>query len=137
MLTFQLVLVSLAALISIFFGVRYFTTKEFMPYHAVVTGKAWAELEPGVRISILGMLRIIAGGFATYGLALLWLLIPLSARQWWAPWAVLTLTCAGVLPSLYVTIALRRAAPAARTPVKAAALVLALGLLGAAVSLWR
>lgn len=137
MLTVQVVLVSLAALISIFFGLRYFTTKEFMPYHAVVTGKAWAELEPGVRISILGMLRIIAGGFATYGLALLWLLIPLSARQWWAPWAVLTLTCAGVLPSLYVTIALRRAVPAARTPVKAAALVLALGLLGAAFSLWR
>jgi hypothetical protein len=135
-LTIQVVLVSLAALISIFFGVRYFTTKEFMPYHAVVTGKAWSQLEPGVRTSILGMLRIIAGGFTTYGLALLWLLIPLTARHWWAPWAVLTLTCAGVLPSLYVTIALRRAAPAAKTPVAAAAVVLTLGLLGAAVSFW-
>lgn len=134
--TVQVVLVSLAALVSIFFGLRYFTTKEFMPYHAVVTGKSWTELEPGVRTSILGMLRIIAGGFTTYGLALLWLLIPLSTRQWWAPWAVLSLTCAGVLPSLYVTIALRRFAPAARTPVVPAAVVFALGVLGAAVSFW-
>lgn len=136
MLTLQLVLVSLAALISIFFGVRYFTTKEFMPYHAVVSGKAWSELEPGVRTVVLGMLRIVAGGFTTYGVALLWLLIPLGAKQWWATWAVLTLTLAGVLPSLYVTIALRRSAPAARTPVVPAALVLILALLGAAVSFW-
>ena len=136
MLTLQLVLVSLAALISIFFGVRYFATKEYMPYHAVVSGKPWSELEPGVRTIILGMLRIIAGGFTTYGVALLWVLIPLGAKQAWAPWAVLTLTCTGVLPSLYVTIALRRAAPAARTPVVPAAVVLILGLLGAAVSIW-
>ena len=136
MLTLQLVLVSLAALISIFFGVRYFATKEYMPYHAAVSGKPWSELEPGVRTIILGMLRIIAGGFATYGVALLWALIPLGAKQAWAPWAVLTLTFAGVLPSLYVTIALRKAAPAARTPVVPAALVLILGLLGAAVSIW-
>ena len=136
MLTFQVVLVSLAALISIFFGVRYFTTKEFMSYHAVVSGKAWSQLEPGLRTIILGMLRIIAGGFATYGIALLWLLVPLSTKQPWAGWAVLTLTLAGVLPSLYVTIALRRSAPAARTPVVPAAAVLALGLAGAAISFW-
>lgn len=136
MLTVQLVLVCVAGLISIFFGVRYFTTKEFMPYHAVVVGKAWSQLEPGVRTIILGMLRIIAGGFATYGIALLWLLIPLSAKQWWAPWAVATLTLAGVLPALYVTLSLRRAAPAARTPVAPAGVVLLLGLLGAAASFW-
>jgi len=133
-LTVQLLLVSLSALVSVFFAIRYFTTKAYMPYHAVVAGKGWSELDPGVRIIILGMLRIIAGGFATYGVALLWLLLPLSARQSWAAWAVLTLTLAGVLPALYVTLSLRRSAPAARTPVVPAAVVLALGLAGAAVS---
>ena len=136
MLTAQLVLVSLSALVAVFFAIRYFTTKEFMPYHAVVAGKGWSELDPGVRIIILGMLRIIAGGFATYGVALLWLLVPLSARQLWAAWAVFTLTLVGVLPALYVTISLRRSAPAAQTPVVPAAVVLGLGLAGAAISFW-
>jgi hypothetical protein len=130
----QLVILSLAALISIFFGIRYFLAKEFMPYHAVVAGRSWSDLEPGVRTIILGMLRIIGGGFATYGLALLWLLIPLYAKEPWAHWAVLTLTAATILPTLYVTIALRRAAPQARTPVLPAAVVLALALIGAGLS---
>jgi hypothetical protein len=129
-----LALLSMASLISVFFGIRYFTTKEFMPYHAVVAGKSWSDLEPGVRTIVLGMLRIIGGGFATYGLALLWLLIPLYAKEPWARWAVLTLTATSILPALYVTIALRRVAPHARTPVLPAAVVLALALAGVAVS---
>jgi hypothetical protein len=134
MLTFQLVLLSMAALVSIFFGIRYFLAKEFMPYHAVVAGKSWSEFEPGVQTIILGMLKIIGGGFATYGLALLWLLLPLSARQPWAAWAALTITASSLLPTLYVTIALRRFAPSARTPVVPASVVLALALVGAGIS---
>jgi hypothetical protein len=130
----QLALLSMAALISIFFGIRYFLAKEFMPYHAVVAGKSWSDLDPGLQTVIRGMLRIIGGGFASYGLALLWLLVPLSARQAWATWAALTITASALLPTLYVTIALRRAAPAARTPVLPASLVLALALLGACIS---
>jgi hypothetical protein len=130
----QSTLLSMAALISIFFGIRYFTTKAFMPYHAVVAGRSWSQLEPGVRTIILGMLRIIGGGFATYGVALLWLLIPLQAKEPWARWAVLSLSATSILPALYVTIALRRIAPGARTPVAPAAAVLALALAGFAVS---
>ena len=134
MLTVQLVLLSMAALISIFFGIRYFLAKEFMPYHAVVAGKSWSEFEAGVQTIILGMLKIIGGGFATYGLALLWLLLPLSAKQPWAGWAALTITASSLLPTLYVTIALRRFAPSARTPVVPASVVLALALVGAGIS---
>lgn len=67
MLAVQLVLLSLAGLISIAFGVRYFLAREYMPYHAVVAGSSWAELEPGVRTVILGMLKILAGGFIEGG----------------------------------------------------------------------
>ena len=136
-MTVALVLVSLAALIAIFFGMRYFLAKQFMPYHAVVAGKAWAELEPGVQTIILGMLKIIGGGFATYGLALLWLLVPLNAKEPWTPWAVLSLTAVSILPALYVTLALRRVAPSARTPVLPAVVVLALALAGAGISFLR
>ncbi len=134
MLGLQLALLSIAALISILFGIRYLVTQQFMPYHAIVAGTSWTELGRGVQVIILGMLRIIGGGLLTYGAALLWLLVPLGAKQLWAAWATITLTAATVLPTLYVTIALRRAAPAARTPVLPAALVLIIAIVGATIS---
>jgi hypothetical protein len=129
-----LVLVLLAGLISIVFGVRYLLAREFMPYHAVVAGKSWSDLDAGMRTVILGMLRILGGRFIAYGAALLWLLLPLSVNATWAPWAVLTITIPGTFPALYVTLALRKAAPAARTPVVPAALVVALAVGGACLA---
>ncbi len=134
MLIFQTTLLSIAALLSIFFGVRYFLTREFMPYHAVVAGRSWAELDIGLQTVILGMLKIVGGGLTTYGLALLWLLWPLGRHEIWAAWAALSITATAVLPSLYVTLSLRRFAPSARTPVLPAVVVLALASIGAAAS---
>lgn len=128
------VLLLLAALLAIYFGVRYLNTQEFMPYHAVVAGKSWAQLEPGVQTIILGMLTIIGGGFVSYGCAVLWLFLPLHRGEAWSGWAILTLTAASIGPTLYVTIALRRFAPQADTPVVPAALVLALVLIGVGLS---
>ena len=130
----QLGLLSLAGLISVFFGFRYFRAKEFMPYHAVVAGRPWREIEPGLQAVILGMLKIIGGGFTCYGLTLFWMLVPLGQSQHWAGWAVLTLTVAALAPALYVTVALRRVAPRARTPVAPAVVVLALALAGGGLS---
>lgn len=134
MLRVSLTLLLLAALISIFFGVRYLLAREFMPYHAVVAGKAWADLDPRLRTVILGMQRILGGGFIAYGMALAWLLLPLSAKASWAPWAVLTITVPATFPALYVTLALRRAAPGAQTPVIPAAVVVALAFAGGALA---
>lgn len=134
-LNIQLTLVLLAALISLAFGVRYFTSKGYMPYHAVVAGKAWAEVDPRMQTVILGLFKIAAAGFCTYGVSLLWLLLPLRAGAVWASWAVLTLTVIEVAPSLYVTLALRKTAPSAPTPVLPAAIVLALGVVGGALGL--
>jgi hypothetical protein len=128
------ILVALAGAVSLLFGIRYLFARQFMPYHAAVAGRSWSELEPGVRTVILGMLRIVGGGLAAYGLALLWLLIPLGARQPWAAWAVLSLSACVVLPTLYVTLWLRRAAPAAHTPVAPTLVVLVLVVTGAALS---
>ncbi len=130
-------LLALAGAVSALFGVRYLFARQFMPYHATVAGKSWQQLETGVRTIILGMLRIIGGALAAYGLALLWLLVPLRDGQAWAAWAALTLTAVCVLPTLYVTIALRRAAPSAATPIAPAAAVLALAWGGAVLALLR
>jgi len=128
------VLLFLAALLALFFGVRYLTTTEFMPYHAVVAGKSWAQLEPGVQTIILGMLTIIGGGFISFAAGVLWLFVPLKRGEGWARWAILTMTAASIVPTLYVTIALRRFAPQAETPVGPAALVLVLIVIGVGLS---
>ena len=124
----------LAAMLGILFGIRYLRTGQFMPYHAVVCGKSWSDLEPGVQTIILGMLRIVGGGFVAYGLALLWLLVPLSRGEPWAAWAILTVGAAALVPTLYVTVALRKFEPKAKTPVVPAALAVALLLAGVAAS---
>jgi len=125
----------LAALVSVFFGIRYLLSREYMPYHAVVTGRAWSQLEPGVQTAIRGMLRIVGGGILAYGLALLWLLLPLNRGEPWAAWAALTISAAILVPTLYVTIMLRRFQPKAKTPIIPTAIVLALVLAGVGASL--
>jgi hypothetical protein len=125
----------LAALVSVFFGIRYLLSREYMPYHAVVTGKPWSQLEPGVQTAILGMLRIVGGGILAYGLALLWLLLPLNRGEPWAAWAALTISAAILVPTLYVTVMLRRFQPKAKTPIIPTAIVLALVLAGVGASL--
>lgn len=128
------ILLLLAALLALYFGVRYLSAQQFMPYHAAVSGKSWSQLEPGVQTIILGMLTIVGGGFISFGAAVLWLFLPLSRAEGWSRWALLSITAASIVPTLYVTIALRRYAPQADTPVGPAALVLALMVVGVGLS---
>jgi hypothetical protein len=133
-LKLSLVPLLLAALVSVYFGIRYLLTREYMPYHAVVAGKAWSQLEAGVQTAIRGMLRIVGGGILAYGVALLWLLLPLNRREPWAAWAALTISAAILVPTLYVTIMLRRFQPKAKTPIVPTAIVIALVLAGLGTS---
>ena len=137
MLALQLALFGLSAAIALLFGLRYLLTRTFMPYHAQVAGRSWEQLEPGLQAIILGMLRIVGGGFLASGLVTLWLLLPLSQGQGSAAWAALTVVLATAVPSLYVTLWLRRVQPMAQTPVVPAAVAVGLGLAAAAVSLLR
>jgi hypothetical protein len=121
--------------VTVAFGVRYLLTRQFMPYHAVISGRAWSELERGMQTAILGMLKVCGAGFLGYGAALLWLLVPLYQGERWAVWAILTVTAAMVLPIFYITLWLRRVEPRAKTPVVPTAIVLFLVLAGAVVSL--
>lgn len=121
----------LAGLLSLAFGVRYVLTREFMPYHAAVLGKPWGSLEPQLQAIILGMLKVAGGGLLGYGVALLWLLLPLGRGEAWAAWAALSISLVVSAPILYVVLWLRRISPAARTPVGPTIAVLALSIAGA------
>jgi hypothetical protein len=127
----------LAALLALAFGVRYVFTRQFMPYHATVLGKPWASLEPRLQFIIVGMLKVAGGGLLGYGVAMLWLLLPVQREEAWAVWAVLTMSLVVVVPILYTVVWLRRIEPTAKTPVVPCVVVLALVLAGAAAFLVR
>lgn len=112
-----LALLIAAAVISFGSGLRLLLTPEFFPYHAAVAGKSWSQLDPGIQSLVLGLLKVMGGGFAACGLALGWLLLPIGRREQWAGWAALTIAAAVWLPTLYVAVALRSFAPQAETPV--------------------
>jgi len=123
-------MVFIAGLFSFIAGVKYLALSEFTAYHAVVVGKSWSQIEPGIQSIILGMLTIVGSGYMATGLAILFLLIPIRRGELWAYWATLAVTLANWIPVLYVTIALRRINPAAETPVIPAVILIALLVFG-------
>jgi len=135
MLNLALAAVLLVALAVIVFGVRYMRREAFLPYHAAVAGKSWAGLDPGVQVVILGMLKIIGGGFATLGVTLLWLCLALHEGARWAPWAILTISAAALGPMLYVAIKLRAFRPDAQTPVRPTLAMMGLIVVGVGLSI--
>jgi hypothetical protein len=136
MLNLALIPLLLVALAVIVFGVRYMRRDSFLPYHAAVAGKSWSELDPGVQVVILGMLRLIGGGFATFGVTLLWLCFALHGGARWAPWAILTVSAIALAPMLYVAIQLRSFRPDAQTPVRPTLVMMVLIALGIGLSIF-
>lgn len=126
-------LLLLAGIASIAAGIRYLLATEFLPYHAIVAGKAWSQIEPGTQTIVLGMLKIVGGGFLSCGVALLWLLVPLRRDEAWARWAALSIAAAVWLPTQYVTFMLKGAAPVAQPPIVPTAVILVLVLAAVAV----
>jgi hypothetical protein len=135
MLDLALAAVVLVALGVILFGTRYMRREAFLPYHAAVAGKTWSEIDVGVQVIILGMLKIIGAGFVTLGVALLWLCFALYEGVRWAPWAILTVSVVALGPMLYVAIKLRAFRPDARTPVGPTAAMMVLIVVGVGLSL--
>jgi hypothetical protein len=135
MLDLALAAVLPVALGGILFGVRYMRREAYLPYHAAVAGKSWNELDPGVQVIILGMLKIIGGGFATLGVTLLWLCFALYEGARWAPWAILTISAVELGPMLYVAIRLRTFRPDAQTPVRPTLAMMVLIVAGVGLAL--
>ena len=127
--------VALAALAGIAFGLRYLLTPTFLAYHEKVLRRPWHEVEPRLQVLFLASLKVAGGGFMGYGIAMLWLLVPLSRGQAWASWAALTMSVVAVSPVLYVVLWVRRVEPEAKPPVLAPIAVLALAMVGSMLCL--
>ncbi|EIG56509.1 hypothetical protein Bra1253DRAFT_01128 [Bradyrhizobium sp. WSM1253] len=131
-----LAMVIVVALGGVLFGVRYMRREAYLPYHAIVVGKPFNELDSGVQAIILGMLKIIGSGFATLGITLLWLCFALYTGERWAPWAILTVSAVALIPMLYVAITLRTFRPGAPTPVRPTCVMMILIVIGVGLSLF-
>lgn len=136
MLNLALVPLLLVALASLVFGVRYMRRDAFLLYHATVAGKSWSQLDRGVQVIILGMLRIIGGGFATLGVTIVWLCFALHEGVRWAPWAILTISAVALGPMLYVALKLRAFEPAAKTSVVPILAMMVLIVVGVGLSIF-
>jgi hypothetical protein len=137
MQTLALSAFGLAAALALAFGVRYVLTRQFMPYHAAVLGKPWPQLDARLQSIILGILKVAGGGLLGYGIALLWLLLPLQRGETWAAWAAFTISLAVLSPILFTVVWLRRIEPNAKTPIVPTLIVLALVVVGTITSLVR
>jgi ABC-type Fe3+ transport system permease subunit len=97
-----------AIISSAIFGAVYLLSPQFMPYHGVMLGRSWAEIDPALQVLILAMMRVIGSAQIIGALvALTLLVIPWRRGESWARWTVFlsALGVAGyiVAVGLYVT----------------------------------
>ena len=136
MLYFALVLLLLAVILGLVLGLKYLLATSFTPYHAQVVGKPWEQLEPRVQAIIVGMLRVIGGGFLGLAATVAWLAYALFEGAGWAPWALASIALLALLPALAVALDLRKVEPQANTPVVPSIVAIGLILCGAGLGLF-
>lgn len=116
-------------------ALKYLFATEFMPYHAVIIGKSWAQIEPDTQFMLLTMMKAMGAGTLAVGMALLCFAYRAAIGERWAGWAALFVGSCIWVPLLFLTMAAKAAKPQAQPP---SDLVLGslLFLLAAAVLLW-
>ncbi len=103
----------MAILLFGFSGMVYLCRFEFMPYHAVATGTAWADVDPQFQLLLLGGIRLLGAAWIATAAAMgIVLFIPFRQGIQWARWSVPVPGLIAGLPALYVTISVTVNTPA-------------------------
>ena len=127
---------SLVALFLIIFGAIYLTRPTLMPYHLDAIGRSWPDLDAPMQTLFLALMRVAGTGYLTTALSMLiLLLIPFRAGETWAKYAIPAVGLVQLLPSLYVTMYVRKHTPGS-PPVEMNLLGVGLLVLGFIVSLF-
>ena len=56
-----------AGVVDVGLGATYFSSKQFMSYHAEAVGAPWQELDAGIQTLILALMRLAGGGWFALG----------------------------------------------------------------------
>lgn len=90
-------------------GALYSTRSEYMPYHAIATGRSWDSLEPGLQTLYLATINGAGNLILSLAFALtLILAIPFQQGQRWSFWALpligVSAMVGGMLPAISVDL---------------------------------
>jgi hypothetical protein len=97
----------LVILSGITIGLVYLFSPEIMPYHQRAIGVMWRDLEPGLQLVLLTLLKGTGLGILMTSLALgLLLVIPFRRGETWSRWAISVLGLGMLLPGFYFALRL-------------------------------
>ena len=78
-----------AGAVDILLGATYFSSKEFMSYHAEAVGGAWQDIDGSVQTLILALMKLAGGGWFALGVVTIVLaLTALKTRSVFARWTL-------------------------------------------------
>lgn len=124
-----------AVLGTVAFGITYVLRPEFMPYHAQAVAMRWADVPPGFRILVLGLMKAAGAAWLALSLALAILLaIPFRQGARWSKWTIPAVGLVNSVGALYATLQVQFHTPA-QAPWKVAAAIAALNVAGFVLSL--
>lgn len=100
---------SFVAFCLIIFGVIYLTRPTLMPYHLDAISRSWPDLDASMQTLFLALMRVAGTGYLTTALSMLiLLLLPFRAGEIWARYAIPAIGLVQLLPTLYVTMQVRK-----------------------------
>jgi hypothetical protein len=104
---------AITAAASLFMGLLYLMSPEFMPYHSAAIGQNWHSVEPGLKVLLLALLRVAGGGFLSLSIVITVLLYwPWRDDARWAQWLLLLAILAVHGPTLWATLSVTLQTPA-------------------------
>lgn len=107
------------------FALRYLLSPTVMPYHLIAMGKRWDELEKGMQVILLALMRAAGAGYLAVSAATGCLVIGGLRRHYaWANVTVLLMFAAFLLPLTFVMRSVRRRTPG-RPPIGASVIGMA------------
>lgn len=72
----------LAFLITAAFACAYLARSTFMPYHEVAAGRAWTEVDPGMQLLLLALIKVVGAASLALAVGGYFQLYMLFSGQW-------------------------------------------------------
>lgn len=111
--TIAFICYAIVGLLGFVFAYIYLFRSEFMPYHAVAVGLPWADVDAGMKVLIIALMRVSGGGWLATALSITFLLIArIKLQKIWLGLALVLVGLGGLVPTLYATLYVRANSPA-------------------------
>lgn len=126
-----------SAVASVFMGMLYLLSPEFMPYHAAAVGMEWNQVDAELQILLLALIRVAGGAFLCVAVAVTFLLwYPFRQNMTWSRMALPLIILVVYMPTLWATASVTLHTPAT-APWYGPAASIIFTLLGAIIDLAR